>query len=395
MFRRKIKMKKALAVLLCVAMLFTVLSVNAFAETKAPSVSVVANATSENQDDVSFAIKLADFDSLKGFDLKVTVDGGLALKDEEPQYVNVKDIAGTSYKVDGNTLHVVGLTTDKEGTVIITVAATLNDKTKNQSITIALHDLAKSGDALYTYKEEYSVENGKIVPYIGVSNVPVEENATVVEQPVAAEGEYEYFIPFGSVYESVDGAYKFVAKENNGSFDVAGKAVSVSKFKVPEGGIGTFGVQRPTVEGIEGYQFGNYTNNYNAANTYGSLIIFGDWQAYRDNLLKANGYSDKEILEMIYDEYVAKKGSNKGEILVGFTADNVKIAVTKYNQKNYMWKTSDANGAKTDILEYAVAVREVPKVVSNYCSNTICSVGAYSIAGDEVTIGTDIRSKTY
>ena len=109
-------MKKTLALLICLAMLFTALSVNVFAAETNAKVTVVADATQNNK--ANFAVKLTGFNSLKGVDLKIT---GTGLTFEENVTATGLDTnlqKDVNYKVSGNQIHIVELTSVAKNPVI-------------------------------------------------------------------------------------------------------------------------------------------------------------------------------------------------------------------------------------------------------------------------------------
>ena len=338
-------MKKTLALLLCLAMLFTALSVNVFA-VENPSVTIVTNNVSTDGD-TSFAIKLAGFESLKGIDMTVTATGGIEMlsasalnfKDSEGNIVEIAKDTDYVISDDGRTLHIVGLQKDVKGD-IITVDANV---TADATISVTA-DLAKSAEELYTETEIAPAT----ITYATSSEVEV-GNKEVVEQADAGEG---YFIPYGAVYNGTTDAPKYLPKDENGTFANVTADTTVVKFPIPANGFGTYGVSDGKLNSMLAKQFGNYVADYKpGTRTYGTLAIMGDWAEYRDYYLSKKGMSDAELVEMLYAKYKEKKDTGYANNYVAFGVkenDNKYIVqVMAVQQNNYLWRTADK-------LEYGV-----------------------------------------
>lgn len=324
-------MKKTLALLLCLAMLFTALSVNVFAAAT-PSVTVVTHEATASGE-TEFAINLAGFDSLKGFDLVVTADEGVEFKSAAAKGVTLE--AGKNYVIseDKHELHIVELSKDVAGDIITVTADVV--AADAHTIKVTACDLAKSGTELYA-TTEYTITNGEVAPYVA----PKTEEKNEYVAPEAG-----YFIPYGSVYTGTPDAPAYVEKNEDGTFAITG-ATNVTTFKIPEGGFGTFGISDSTVAAKPAKQFGNVATNYNAAKNYGSLVIVGEWEAFKSYYLSNKAYSDATLIEKIYAAYNIAIEDND---YVVFEAGDARIKVYNVAQKNYMWKSATA-------LEYAVRV---------------------------------------
>lgn len=348
-------MKKTLALLLCLAMLFTALSVNVFA-VENPSVTIVTNNVSTNGD-TSFAIKLAGFESLKGIDMTVTATGGIEMlsasalnfKDSEGNIVEIAKDTDYVISDDGRTLHIVGLQKDVKGDIItvdanVTAAATI-------SVTA---DLAKSAKELYAATE---IAPAEITPYVASEEVeveiPAETEEVVVEQADAGEG---YFIPYGAVYNGTADDPEYLKKDDEGKFVVSADT-TVKKFPIPANGFGTYGVSDGTYRNNNTKQFGNYVEEYKPENrTYGTFVIVGDWSEYRDWYLKNKGYSDAELVKKLYTSYLNKINTQEDgnhcykaygiDLDSNGTSDYV-IQVMEVEQTKFLWSNDTQ-------LEYGV-----------------------------------------
>lgn len=344
-------MKKISALILCFAMLFTVLSVNVFAAESTGNVSVVTNTTKNGSAD--FAVKLSGFQSLKGIDITVTGTGlkfggtvtGSGLKNEFTKNKN--------YTVNGNVIKVVDLTASVTGEIIIKGTANLNEGVTAPKINVTACKLAKSDKELYNENSEYTFDDEKLLASeIIETTVTVPSDNSTITQTDAGEG---YFIPYGSVsYKDDQGKLQYVNKTTAGNFDNVPVSAKVLKFPKPDNGITTFGISNSDVEEKPARQFGTYVNNYDSVNKkYGSLVLVGDWDAFVTayQTKHENAYVS-EILARLYDVYDANIPGN--DFVTATVNDKgVKTSVRMYKvaQTNYMWK-DDAN----NILEYAVRV---------------------------------------
>lgn len=342
-------MKKTLALLLCLAMLFTALSVNVFA-VENPSVTIVTNSVSADGD-TSFAIKLAGFESLKGIDMTVTATGDIEMlsasalnfKDSEGNIVEIAKDTDYVISDDGRTLHIVGLQKDVKGD-IITVDANVTG-TATISVTA---DLAKSAEELYAETEIAPAT----ITYATSSEVEV-GNKEVVEQADAGEG---YFIPYGAVYNGTADEPEYLKKDDEGKFVVSADT-TVKKFPIPANGFGTYGVSDGTYKNTDTKQFGNYVEEYKPENrTYGTFVIVGDWSEYRDWYLKNKGYSDAELVKKLYTSYLNKINTQEDgnhcykaygiDLDSNGTSDYV-IQVMEVEQTKFLWSNATQ-------LEYGV-----------------------------------------
>lgn len=369
-------MKKTLALLLCLAMLFTALSFNVFAADK-PSVTVVTHEATASGE-TSFAISLANFDSLKGYDLVIEGDSGVHIKSASALNAKTALKAGVNYTITDNKLHIVELSSKATGD-IITVTADVNVDGASHTIRVTACDLAKSKDALYATTEYTLSADATIAPY----KAPKEETVTeskVVEQDTVEAG---YFVPYGAVFTGESNAPAYVKKEADGSFNVAAGTV-VKAFKLPEGGFGTFGVSDSAVATKPAKQFGNVDTNYSASKKYGTLVIAGDWAGFRDWYLSNKAYSDAELVSKIYAAFNAANPATEGVReydFVSFEAGESAIKVYNVDQKNWMWKSANA-------LEYAVRI-------FGLTSGTEYAAVAYNVDGSTVNFAKEIKSVQY
>ena len=356
-------MKKTLAFLICLAMLFTALSVNVFAAETAPTIEIVTNSISEGK--TTFAVKI-NGNPVEGVDIKVDVTG-----DAEITGVSAKNfyVTGTlasdeDYKIskDKKSLHAVGLQKDTNTGEIISVTATA---TTDFDISVAC-DIATSDTTKVTESGTAKV----------TADAPKNETVTgeTVSQPVGTG----YFIPYGSVYKvKEDGKYEYANKGTEGTFNGT-TDMTATQFKVPDNGLGTFGISESMKKSVNpSKQFGNYAEKFQSAQ-YGTMIIVGDWVGYKDWYLKNKGYSDAVLFEKVYTAYRTAMNTAASE---GETPDYVKLTVAGGNeihvydvpQTKVMWQSET-------VLEYAV------RVINNFNQEKSYSAAAYCIKADKTLV---------
>lgn len=377
-------MKKTLALLLCLAMLFTALTVNVFAAEE-PTVTIVTSSVSE-KGETSFAINLNGFDSLKGYDLVIEAGAGLKLISASALNAKTELAKDVNYTVTDSKIHIVELTKELTGDIITVKAEFVEGTVAPVEVKVTACDLAKSGSELYTAVTAATITPATIAPYVKPVDVEVPaipEGSTTVEvkQENAATG---YFIPYGSVYTKDDEAFDYVDKKPDGTFDVAA-GTTVQAVKLPEDGFGTFGVSSSTVASKPAKQFGNVATGYKSTNKYGTLIIVGQWSEFRDWNLSNKAYSEDVLVEKIYNGYKKANPEEKFDY-VAFTANGYTIKVYNVAQKNYMWKSETL-----EMLEYAVRVYSLPKEKTEYASVAYRT----DANGESVELSKEIKSVEY
>ena len=377
-------MKKTLALLLCLAMLFTALTVNVFAAEN-PTVTIVTNSVSEDGE-TSFAIKFAGYTSLKGYDLVIKAGTGLNLLSASALNAETDLAEGVNYKIENNELHIVELT-KVDGDDIITVDAKFaENQTAAVKVEVIKCDLAESSSQLYA---EATIDPVSIAPYVAPATdvelpaIPEDDEDGKVKidhEEAAGEG---YFIPYGSVFTGSAEAPEYVAKDKDGKFNVAA-GTTVQAFKIPEGGFGTFGISNSTVGEEDARQFGNVATGYTADRKYGSLVIVGQWTAFKEYYLSKKAFTENDLIEKIFassNRVIAEQNVD----YVIFNAGTASIKVYNVAQKNYMWKSETLN-----MLEYAVRVYGL-------LENTEYAVAAYNTDanGTDAVFSKEIRSLNY
>lgn len=391
-------MKKTLALLLCLAMLVTALSVNVFA-VEAPSVEVITHESTASGD-TTFAIKLSGFDTLPGVKLIVDGDDGVkmesasalyfvdTLKEETQKVIELKKDEDYVISNEGHTLTIVGLHKATEGD-IITVAAKVNVDGASHEVSVrAESEFAKDGKEMY---DNVKFTPGEIAPYVkseevAVPEIPEDATETTVTQELAGKN---YFIPYGAVYNVVDESkdeYEYLKKDAEGKFVVSADT-KVVKFPIPDNGFGTYGVSDGTYRNSDTKQFGNYVAEYEPeTKTYGTFAIVGDWAEYRDWYLSNKGYSDAELVKKIYASYINKINTQEDgkhcykaygiDLDKNGEADYV-IQVVEVEQNNYLWKNATQ-------LEYGV------RFIGLYENKDYATVAMYK-EGETVAFAKEIK----
>lgn len=365
-------MKKTLALLICLAMLFTALSVNVFAAEE-PTVEIVTNSISAGK--TTFAVKI-NGNPVAGVDIKVNVTGD----DVEITGVSAKnfDVANTltsgeDYKIsdDKKSLHAVGLQKDTTTGEIISVTATAE---KNFTINVDC-DIAKSDTAKVTTNDTATV-TAYVEPT--TKDVTVSDGgSTTVPAPDAG-----YFIPNGAVYyESENGEIKYVSKGDTGNFTV-NKDAKYQEFKIPTDGFGTYGV-RDRVIGDPAKEFGNYVNSKQADKKYGTIVISGDWEGFKNYYITNKGKSESDLVKLIYKTYFEKKKENR--TYVPFQVGESIIKVFNVAQTKILWE----NSGKTT-FEYGVRMNNI-QPNSDYATIAYCAT-SNDAADDAVVLSKDIKT---
>lgn len=373
-------MKKALAILLTLAMLFTVVSANVFAAENLPTIEIVSQEVEEDAGTATIAVKLTNFTTVAGMDLIIVSDS------ENVKFTAVKTsdlIQEGDYKVadDGSNVHIVDLTGDVvDATIELVVAVTGPAK-----IT-ATAKLAKDGTTLLNAETEFDIVNGEITIAETETVIPGE----VKDEDIAgAEGgevtitaNEGYFIPYGSVFtKNANGSYNYFPKENNGTF-VVKEAVEYNMFEIPKSGFRTFGISDAALKsGTEAIMFGNYSNALNTASEHGTLLFDGQWAQFVE-YYAGKGIKESELIQKIYDRYELVNGNGDYKcVTMKCNNETVSIDVYKMVQTNWMWRQGD-------VLEYALRV-------SYMTPNHEYAAVAYRIIGEAVQFSDKIKSQVY
>lgn len=329
----------------------------------------------------TLTLKSSDFADVTGAKLTVTLPNTMTLEDakvtgngswvKDTDYKVVKGVAGTITLVN---VFNVG---DAEKNLSVYLELTVSNDVGNfdGNITVSGEFADTKVDKVYTYSD---IAREKLnLTRTETSYNTVEEAQTAITTP--DEG---YFIPVGGVYTvSANGEVKYYSKADNGdTFDFGDTTddITVLKCPLPAPGedVTTFGYtdkdgdqnSSKEYERYNGIQFGAYTNNNTEGNEFGTLIIMGDYTAFK------NCYTDKtdeELLKLIISRYDTRV--TDGTIKLGepytFKKGDQRITVKKVKQTAHMWQ-SGAN------LQYAVRLyklvegRSYTGVAYSFSNNT-------------------------
>ena len=356
-------MKKTLAFLICLAMLFTALSVNVFAAETDPTIEIVTNSISNGK--TTFAVKI-NGNPVAGVDIKVDVTDdakitGVSAKNFDVENTLTSDV---DYKIseDKKSLHAVGLQKDPNTGEIISVTATAtNDFIINVSC-----DIATSSTNKVTRIDTATV-TAYVEPTLPKDVTVSEGDSTTV--PAPNDG---YFIPNGAVYyESENGEIKYVSKGDTGNFTV-NKDAKYQEFKIPTDGFGTYGV-RDRVIGDPAKEFGNYVASKEKGKVYGTIVISGDWEGFK-NYYMTNGKSESDLVTLIYKTYFVKKKDDR--TYVPFQAGKSIIKVFNVAQTKVLWE----NLEKTT-FEYGVRMNNIQP------NSDYATIAYYATSNTEVDPG--------
>ncbi len=380
-------MKKILAIILSIAMLFGVLAINTSAE-ELPTVTLVTNEGSPVKagDTTYFTVKFENYDSIKAFDVTITVPKAITIGEITATGLEANGAhKDTNYTIKDNVVRFVDLTTTNNQPKI-TFAATVADGTTESPVITVSGEYATSGTSKADFVDgaEGTFEIKKDVVSETVE-IPENETSVTIEQPKAEAGQEKptKFIPYGSVYKKVDGKYVFAAKDKEtGSFAVTEEGYEVKSFDIPENGITTYGISENTADSSV-IRFGNYTNTYNSNAEYGTLVFEGNWVALKNYYIQ-KGYTVAQLVKAIcekYDDTLAKvQGAEYIYYKVPTDEGTATVNVYRFKQKNHMWMSSDGT-----VLEYALRVSGLTE------SETYTGV-AYSKLDSKITVSEKVQS---
>lgn len=378
-------MKKVLAIILSIAMLFSVLAINTYAEAN-PTVTVITNAGSPIAEGVHtyLTVRFDNFASIKGMDITIAADGA------ELGEVDVTGFNGLVENenftevntADKHEIHIVDLTgSSSTGKITFEVTAPAEDAliTVSGKYADSGKTLFNIADALGNLEVKKEVVVEVVKPEVGEEIT--EQNPVVIEQPAEVQDQPKKFIPYGSVYKEVDGEFVYADKDQaTGSFTVTEEGYQVQSFDVPENGITTFGVSENT-EVANTIRFGSYSEKVEDADFHGTMIFEGDWMTLKNYYIQ-KGYSVQQFVEAIYKNYDKTMAANPEAKYVYYTLKGKTIKVYKFKQQKHMWKSSD-----NKVLEYALRVGGLK-------DNETYTGVAYSEKDGVPTISAEVKSVT-
>ncbi len=371
-------MKKLLAIILSIAMLFSVLAINTFAadevETETATVEIITNTGSAVKEDteIYFAVKFNNFSEIKGMDVVITGTNIDFEHDNHDVLYNGETLKkGTDYKAENNTIHVVCLTNGATGILAIKAIAGADNASLSLSGTYA-----KNGEELFE-----NVDSTKAVGTIVVAQKVDYTTITETQTITAPSGK---FIPNGAV---LDKNGKFIYKNAQGVFAVE-KDAQYASYDIPQNGITTFGASDSLED--PAIKFGSYSELNTATAKHGTMVFEGEYVYFKNYYIK-KGWTVEKFVKAFYDAYDNAKTDNADYIYFIITDKNGiehQLNVYKFDQKNHMFK----NGK---VLEYTIRL-SAPK--DQKLSGTYAAV-AYSIdeaRGDEnkIILSQEVKSVT-
>ena len=355
------KIKKISAIILAGALLASAVGMNAFAADAKPTITVFGNESSPAKpgESVVVNVRLSDFSTVAGMDISLN---GTDSAFEKIESSDIKLEKGSNYKLTDNKIHIVELNEKDVINLKVTVKASA---TANLTVNA---ELAKDGKDLI---KDFTIKDGKVV--VGTTSATVAEGQTEL-----ADGN-EYFIPFGSVFDTNN---TFVKKDGNGKFTVSA-GTTYQQFAIPKD-ITTFGVSDKFTasNGSTNRQFGTYANNYDNQN-YGTMLIFGDFNTAADYVREKSGMSVSELLNFLSTKFnesnIAADGKKYLPVTYKDGTETKELKVIKVEQTKYLWKSTDGKSC-----EYALRVIDITD------SQTYTAVGYHG-----TNLSTEIKTEIY
>ena len=353
----------------------------------------------------TLTLKSSDFTDVTGAKLTITFPQSVTL--ESAKITDGNWVADQDYKVD-----------TANGTVTLVDVFNIGDAAKNLSLNL---EVTVSGVTMQNYKLTVSGEFAdQAVDQVHTVNFATDNTlviggeektynaseATGAIDDVVNATEPQYFIPAGGVYtDSGNGTYAYYDKNEDGTFTGLPENgnIEIQKCPLPTDGkkLTTFGNSKqdkieqgeysdeyyakiPAYKKDNGIQFGTYVTESYVAGKYGTLVIMGDYNAFR-NYYELKGKSETELLDLIikrYDTYIGRDIDGTefaaGDPLTLKGGTNY-ITVKKIAQTKLMWEGSNA-------FQYAVRLY---KLVDNRSYTAV----AYSFDSNTYTFSNEIQTK--
>lgn len=357
----------------------------------------------------TLTLKSSDFTDVTGAKLTITFPQGVKL--ESAKITDGNWVADQDYKVD-----------TANGTVTLVDVFNIGDAAKNLSlnlevtvsgVTMLNYELTVSGefadqavDQVHTVN--FATDNTLVISREEKTYTSISEATADINGIVNSENP-QYFIPAGGVYSDNDnGTYTYYDKNEDGTFTGLPETgnIEIQKCPLPTDGkkLTTFGNSKqdkieqgvgnnytneeyakiPAYKKDNGIQFGTYVTEKYVADKYGTLVIMGDYNAFR-NYYELKGKSETELLDLIiqrYDTYIGQIIEDKafvaGDPLTLKGGTNY-ITVKKVAQTKLMWEGSNA-------FQYAVRLY---KLVDNRSYTAV----AYSFDSNTYTFSNEIQTK--
>ena len=355
-------MKKLIAIISALTMAVSVMCIGASAAST-PSIKVFGNDSTpaEKGKETSFNVRLADFNGIKGMDVKITSDSNAKFTGITSE--DIKLTKDDNYKLSDNEIHIVELNT--KDTLLLKVKATVSAEAK---ITVSA-TLAESGTTL-----------AQSVATVGgtVSVSDKKEDTTKAEATVLNPSGENYFIPYG--YVKRDG--KYIEKEADGSFKNVPAGQNYAEFPIPADVV-TFGVSEKE-NTTNTPQFGSYGVKV-ADKTFGTLSVIGDWDGFSAYYVKNYGVTISELMKAVLNYYNANeqamKDANATHVIFKYGEGKTKsIKIFKTAQTKVMWEN-------TEHIQYSLRVEGLT------AGDQVAAVG-YSVNNGKTVLSSEIKTYT-
>lgn len=377
-------MKKTLAIVLTLVMIFGIVAFNTSAEETAaePTVTIVTNKGSavDEGTETYFTVRFDNFSKIKGIDVEITADEAITLSTVESS--GFKSAAGENVNYtksndgDVHTIRFVDLLT--QGNARIIFGASVDVETVTDPVINITGKYALDGKTFFN-EELPASGTFEIKRVVAEEDKPKADNVTA-DAPIAITPSAGTFIPQGAVYVKDGDTYTFAKKESDGTFTAPTEgAYTYQSYTIPTNGITTFGASDDTTY-PDRLRFGNYTKINSNSIENGTLVFVGEWLTLKNYYIK-KGYTVEQFVNAIYKDVTAKLADNKNATHVFYDIGNKRTEVYRFVQKNYMWKSND-----NSVLEYTIRLQGIQP------DKTYAAV-AYSIANDKtVTISQNVKS---
>lgn len=374
-------MKKTLAIILTLVMIFGIVAFNTSAEETAaePTVTIVTNKGSavDEGTETYFTVRFDNFSEIKGIDVEITAEEAITLSTVESS--GFKSAAGENVNYtqsnngDVHTIRFVDLLTQEDAKIVF--GASVDVDTDTDPVITITGKYALDGK---TFFEEELTASGTFEIKRVIASTDVQ--GATEETPKTITPESNKFIPQGSVYKKIsENEYVFADKNTNGEFIITEDGYQYDSFDIPDNKITTFGASDDTTY-PDRLRFGNYTEIYSNSIENGTLVFVGEWLTLKNYYIK-KGYTVEQFVNAIYKDVTAKLADNKNATHVYYDIGNKRTEVYRFVQKNYMWKSTD-----NSVLEYTIRLQGIQP------DKTYAAV-AYSIANDKtVTISQNVKS---
>ena len=377
-------MKKTLAIVLTLVMIFGIVAFNTSAEetTAKPTVTIVTNKGSAVAEgtETYFTVRFDNFSEIKGIDVEITAGAPIILGEVASSGFKGDETTanGVNYTETNNKIRFVDLLTQENAR--ITFAAKIAKDTTPETDPVIKITGKYALDGKTFFNEELPASGTfEIKREVAEEDKPKADNVTA-DAPIAITPSAGTFIPQGAVYVKDGNTYTFAKKESDGTFTAPTEgAYTYQSYTIPTNGITTFGASDDTTY-PDRLRFGNYTKINSNSIENGTLVFVGEWLTLKNYYIK-KGYTVEQFVNAIYKDVTAKLANNKNATHVFYEIGGKRTEVYRFVQKNYMWKSND-----NSVLEYAIRLQGIQP------DKTYAAV-AYSIANDKtVTISQDVKS---